>query len=74
MADGKSIRCAIFGHAKPSEGWWGDGLYGRVVGGHVDGCGRTHFRIMLRCPRCKAEYTAARFHGTDPAITKAETA
>lgn len=66
----ESFRCSVFGHARPLEGWWGDGLYGRIRGGAVDGCGRTHFEVMLKCPRCNNEYMAARFHGTDPALLK----
>ncbi len=55
--------CGLFGHAMPSRGWWGDGLYGAVVSGGRDGIGRTHFSIKQTCPRCGMKWTTARFHG-----------
>ena len=62
------ILCAIFGHTMPATGWWGDGLYGQIKGGYVDNVGRSHFEIRHVCPRCNEKWTAARFHGTDPAL------
>lgn len=55
--------CKLFGHARPRQGWWGDGLYGRITGGARDGIGRTHYQVMIQCPRCGEEYIGARFHG-----------
>lgn len=66
------IRCRLFGHALPTPGWYGDALYGEVVGGNRDGIGRTHFEIFHKCPRCGEMWRAARFHGTDPVITKSQ--
>lgn len=57
------LRCKLFGHVQYS-GWWGDALYGRVTGGYRDGTGRSHYQVRLQCDRCEAEYTAARFHGS----------
>jgi len=59
----QSFRCDLFGHKMPEQGWWGDGLYGRVVPGGTDGIGRSHFDVVLTCPRCGADWTTARFHG-----------
>lgn len=55
------ILCKIFGHAAQLSGWFGDGLYGKVVPVTVDGIGREHFKIVFTCPRCKSEYISARF-------------
>lgn len=68
-----AILCKALGHRRPTAGWWGDGLYGRVVGAGRDGIGRTHYRIEHECPRCGRSYTAARFHGTDPALATKDT-
>lgn len=62
------MRCRLFGHAMPAQGWWGDGLYGKITGNGQDGTGRTHFSIWHTCPRCGEDWRAARFHGTDPAL------
>ena len=59
----KSLRCQMFGHKMPEEGWWGDGRYGAVTGGYMDGIGRTHFEVRHDCPRCGTQWIAARFHG-----------
>jgi len=59
---GKLI-CAIFGHVRRA-GWWGDALYGSVVGGYRDNIGRTHFEVEADCDRCGETYTLARFHGS----------
>jgi hypothetical protein len=56
-----SIICKIFGHTRYS-GWWGDGLYGKVLIGSTDGTGRTHALICEYCDRCNEEYILARFH------------
>lgn len=58
-----SIVCRIFGHRMPLKGWWGDGLYGEVRANGTDGTGRSHYYVMLECPRCKHKWTTARFHG-----------
>ena len=61
----KSFRCEMFGHKMPEHGWWGDGLYGRVVpAGWDSGGSRSHFRVLQECPRCGQEWTTARFHGS----------
>lgn len=55
--------CTIFGHEMPEQGWWGDGLYGKVIGGKVDGIGRTHYAVEQECRRCGKSWVTARFHG-----------
>jgi hypothetical protein len=67
-----SVLCNLFGHARPRQGWWGDGLYGKVWGGYVDGIGRSHFQVWLDCPRCGEDYIAARFHGAQADALLAE--
>ena len=65
MLNLRRLICAVFGHARPEQGWWGDALYGKVSGGKIDGIGRSHFEVRLECPCCGEEYVAARFHGAD---------
>lgn len=57
------ILCKLFGHTRRA-GWFGDGLYGEVVGGYRDGTGRSHYTVKLDCDRCGEPYAAARFHGS----------
>ncbi len=65
MAKRTPLLCRVFGHNTTYRGWWGDGLYGKVVGGSKDGCGRTHYRGYLPCrnPGCTEEVLVFRFHG-----------
>lgn len=57
-----NLLCKLFGHVRRT-GWFGDGLYGKVTGGYVDGIGRSHYEVSLQCDRCDEKYVAARFHG-----------
>ena len=61
----RRLLCKIFGHRMPLKGWWGDGRYGRVIGGRTDGTGRKHFAVLLECPRCRESWVVSRFHGAD---------
>ncbi len=63
--------CRLFGHRLPIKGWWGDGLYGEVRGGAIDGIGRTHFEVWIKCPRCRSRWLSARFHGNHSKIVEA---
>lgn len=56
----KAMLCRIFGH-KRDAGWWGDGLYGDVVAGALDGIHRQHYAVMNNCDRCGRRYVMARF-------------
>jgi hypothetical protein len=57
------LLCDLFGHKLPKRGWWGDGLYGKVSGGHRDGTGRSHYQVRNECSRCGESFITARFHG-----------
>ena len=59
----KKAICRLFGHHRQA-GWWGDGLYGDVIGPITDGIRRTHYRVEQKCDRCGKRYTLARFHGS----------
>lgn len=59
-----NLLCKLFGHRQFS-GWWGDGLYGRVVEGGRSGLGTRHLHVTNTCDRCGQCYVQARFHG-DP--------
>ena len=67
----KRLLCRLFGHRRYA-GWWGDGLYGEVIGGYRDGIGRSHYQIRKECDRCGTEYTLARFHGGTGALRNAD--
>jgi hypothetical protein len=54
-----AVLCKLFGHAMPRTGWFGDGLYGDIRGGAIDGVRRTHFEIRHKCPRCGQRWIAA---------------
>ena len=59
-----NILCNMFGH-KRNKGWWGDGLYGKVIQTGADGTGRTHAYVTAECDRCGKNYTLARFHPSE---------
>ena len=63
----RRLICWLFGH-RQHAGWWGDGLYGTVQIGPIDGTGRTHFSVYKACDRCGQVYTLARFHGSQRLI------
>lgn len=58
------LLCKMFGHIRYG-GWWGDGLYGKVIQTGPDGTGRTHAHITGQCDRCGERYVLARFHPSE---------
>lgn len=67
--------CDILGHRGIGNGWWGDGLHGRVEGGGLDNLGVRHWRVTDECGRCSKRFTLAHFHTNSagvvfPAIEK----
>jgi len=63
----KRIICKLIGHHRRA-GWFGDGLYGRVVLSGYDGVGLLHAYIEAECDRCGQDYTLARFHPNQKSI------
>jgi hypothetical protein len=57
----RQLLCALFGHR--AERYGGSVCYGRVKGGNVDGIGREHYWLDMRCERCGQTFMAGRFHG-----------
>lgn len=56
------LLCILFGHRMwhyPGHG----GDYGEVRGGYVDGIGREHWQLRVRCCRCGEKFHAGSFHG-----------
>jgi hypothetical protein len=56
------ILCDFFGH-RMGYGRMGGGDYGDVIGGNVDGIGREHYKLFVRCCRCGVRFHAGSFHG-----------
>lgn len=57
-----SILCKLFGHKQAQ--YPGHGAdYGKVWGGHIDGIGREHWHLTVRCQRCDEKFHAGSFHG-----------
>lgn len=57
----KKMLCTAFGHRTPQ--YAGGPGYGDVIGGAVDGIGRSHWMVEYQCARCGRSFIAARFHG-----------
>lgn len=60
-----SLLCAVFGHKQNPRPSDGSGYITNITGGQVDGIGREHVQLYLRCPRCGDDYLAAMLH-VDP--------
>lgn len=55
--------CKMLGHVR-YPGWYGDGLYGRVVYTGTDGLGHRHYAVEAECDRCEARYVLARINAS----------
>lgn len=58
-----NIICLIFGH-RPAFGWYhseGNGYFD-VECGAVDGVGRQHATLYIRCERCSKKYQVGKIH------------
>lgn len=54
------LLCKIFGHIVPKYGK--QPVYGRVREGGIDGIGRIHADVLVRCNRCDQEFTVIKIH------------